>query len=375
MLSVYAGNVNRHTILQQMQQAVPTHAKVSATDRQTMVLTQKVSTLQQKRTASFSVSAYQSEPTRVKSAKEKKLSAEELKKLKYNFKQISAQLLRTKTSASAGQVVTKARNKVAQLKRQLKNGEEPSEELMSAITHAMQIQRVAEKRKKHLEQEEKIQRKSDSKQFDPSEQKRIEGNCDEEPEDALEQQLSALSDEIESKQNEETQNRMQESMEEMQLQMEEMMRQLQESMEEVQESFQADMQEMLEEMFGGMLEEAGGMDMLSELTEGMPGTLAEEMEPQDLEQLKKKHRCEEQRDIMEADMKYLKAMFDRLEKEKGNGACVSAEGTSAGAGNSSGDANFCNPGFFFSVSSQPDAPLMQETAPVTSEGANVDVSV
>lgn len=371
MLSVYAGNVNRHTMLQQMQQAVSTHANVSATDRQTMVLTQKVSTLQQKRTASFSVSAYQSEPTRVKSAKEKKLSAEELKKLKYNFKQISAQLLRTKTSASAGQVVTKARNKVAQLKRQLKNGEEPSEELMSAITHAMQIQRVAEKRKKHLEQEEKIQRKSDLKQFDPSEQKRIEGNSDEEPEVALEQQLSALSDEIESKQNEETQ----ENMEEMQLQMEEMMRQLQESMEEMQESLQVDMQEMLEEMFGEMLEEVGGKDMLSELAEGMPGTVAEEMEPQDLEQLKKKHRCEEQRDIMEADMKYLKAMFDRLEKEKENGSCLSAEGTSVGVGNSSGGANSCNPGIFFSVSSQPDASFLQETAAVTSEGSNVDVSV
>ena len=34
-----------------------------------------------------------------------------------------------------------------------------------------------------------------------------------------------------------------------------------------------------------------------------------------MKQLKKKHRCEEQRDIMEADMRYLKAMFDRLEKE------------------------------------------------------------
>lgn len=351
--------------------SISMHANVSATDRQTMMLTQKHSLLQQRNVASFSVSAYQSEPTRVKSAKEKKLSAEELKKLKYNFKQISAQLLRTKTSASAGQVVTKARNKVAQLKRQLKNGEEPSEELMSAIAHAMQIQRVAEKRKKHLEQEEEIQRKSDSGQFDPSKEKRIAGKSDAKSEDAWEQQLSALSGELEDKQNEE-QEKIQE---EMQLQMEEMMQQLQESMEEMQESFQADMQEMMEEMFAGMLEEMGGMDMLSELAEGLLGTVAEEMEPRDLEQLKKKHRCEEQRDIMEADMRYLKAMFDRLEKEKGNGSCLSAEGTSVGVGNSNGCANSCNPGIFFSVSVQPDASFLQETVPVTSEGANVDVSV
>ena len=39
-----------------------------------------------------------------------------------------------------------------------------------------------------------------------------------------------------------------------------------------------------------------------------------------MELLKKKHRSEELREIMEADMKYLKALFDKLEREKQEGA-------------------------------------------------------
>ena len=36
------------------------------------------------------------------------------------------------------------------------------------------------------------------------------------------------------------------------------------------------------------------------------------MTPEDLEQLKVKHRSDEARDILKADLKYLKALFDRL---------------------------------------------------------------
>ncbi len=40
------------------------------------------------------------------------------------------------------------------------------------------------------------------------------------------------------------------------------------------------------------------------------------MDPEDLELMKKKHRADEMRAIVEADMKYLKFMFDKLEKER-----------------------------------------------------------
>lgn len=46
------------------------------------------------------------------------------------------------------------------------------------------------------------------------------------------------------------------------------------------------------------------------------------MDPEDLEQMKKKHRSEELRKIMEADMKYLKAMFEKMAKEQQSGGSI-----------------------------------------------------
>lgn len=367
MLSVYAGIVNRQMMCQQMQQAaaVTSQRGVSGQDGQTLQLTQKINLLQPGKAAAFSVGTYQNEPTRIKSAKERKLSTEELKKLKYNFKLISAQLLRTKTSAGAAQVVTKARNKVAQLKRQIKNGEEPSEELLHAIAHAMQIQRVAEKRKKHLEQEEKMQRKSQpepAELIEEAEQKNSQISAGQTSDEELQNFLNHKEDSADWQQKE-WQDDMQAELE---LQMEEMAQELQENLGE-------DMQKMLEELFATMLEETSSMDMLSELADGLLGTAAQEMQPEELEKLKKKHRCEEQRDIMEADMKYLKAMFERLEKEKesGAGAILSGTGTAGGIGN----AGAVSPGLFVSVSSQPSAIPLQDFGTVQSEGGSVDVTV
>lgn len=52
--------------------------------------------------------------------------------------------------------------------------------------------------------------------------------------------------------------------------------------------------------------------LMDELTENAP----EDMRPEDLDLLKKKHRAKEQKEIAEADLQYLKAMFERLAKEK-----------------------------------------------------------
>ena len=40
------------------------------------------------------------------------------------------------------------------------------------------------------------------------------------------------------------------------------------------------------------------------------------MTPDQVDNLRKKHRSDEMKDIVEADMKYLKAMFNKLEREK-----------------------------------------------------------
>ena len=73
-----------------------------------------------------------------------------------------------------------------------------------------------------------------------------------------------------------------------------------------------ELEETLQELEQAM-SDANGLDELSD--ELMPAQ-EHNLDPEDLELLKKKHRAEELRDIMEADMKYLKAMFEKLAKEK-----------------------------------------------------------
>ena len=80
----------------------------------------------------------------------------ELKKLRYNFKAISAQILRSKTSTAAKAAVGKARAEVIRLKRMRQSGQYDEEELQYAIAHAMAMERVAKKKARHLQEEEMI---------------------------------------------------------------------------------------------------------------------------------------------------------------------------------------------------------------------------
>ncbi len=73
------------------------------------------------------------------------------------------------------------------------------------------------------------------------------------------------------------------------------------------------------------------------------------MSPEDLELLKKKHRSEEIRDIMDANRKYLRAMFEQLAREKqelSNGVSLQLSGT--------------------------EMPVQME-APIMTEGGTIDV--
>ena len=77
------------------------------------------------------------------------------KRLPYSYKQISTRLLQTKSSGSAHQVLISAKQKVASLRLMYKNGVYNDDEVFAALMHAQAITRVAKKRMKHLEEEEK----------------------------------------------------------------------------------------------------------------------------------------------------------------------------------------------------------------------------
>lgn len=238
------------------------------------------------------------------------------KRLQYNFKAVSAQILLSKNSNSASKAVTKARGTIAILLRKMKTGEYDDKEVELAIVHAKKMERIAKKRMKHLKQEEDIQQKGAASE--------MEDEFTEEMEDAAQAQELGLSEE------------------ELKQMLEEYQRQMQESMDEL-------MQETMEELS----EETG----LEELTEELAGAM-DSMDAEDLESLKKKHRSEEMRDIMDADMKYLRAIFNKLEKEK--------QALSNGSGNLSGVSLELS-GF--------DMPVEAPQMPVMAEGGSIDMSV
>ena len=80
------------------------------------------------------------------------------KRFPYNHKEISAQLMRTKTPGEASRVAARARRRVAQLMRSKKNSEYDEAEIEAALLHAEQMERVARKRRRNLEVEEQAER-------------------------------------------------------------------------------------------------------------------------------------------------------------------------------------------------------------------------
>lgn len=208
------------------------------------------------------------------------------KRVNYNMRQISARILKCKTSGSARMALTGARAKVAQLKRQMYDYGIDRYDLEHAIIHATKIMRVAKKKLKHLQEEEA------AKTGGPcaGEQEDMEEKLEEEfLEDTKTQGTpdGAGTEESEA----------------------EILRDLQQEIErEAMKAMQEEMQQMVQET----LEESG----LGELLEELGASFSADMDPDDLEAMKKKHRSEELKDILEADMKYLKAIFNKLQKEK-----------------------------------------------------------
>ena len=215
-----------------------------------------------------------------------------LKKVQYNMRQISSRVLASKTSNVARMAWTGAKSKVAQLKRKLYSGEYDLYELEHAIIHAMRIERVAEKKMKHLQEEEAAKKGG-----------LCNGNLTDKGEKPLEYapaNKDSYSDDAFNDVMLEIERNMQQRMQ-----------------RELQDEIQKILQEINEIINEDIYEELSSSEI--------------DIDPDDLEAMKKKHRSQELRDIIEADMKYLKAMFDRIQREQDAG--VSGETGALGASN------------------------------------------
>ena len=76
------------------------------------------------------------------------------KKLNYNYKEVSNQLLRAKKPQGASNALTKAKSKLATLRRCAASGEYDSKEISAAIAHARRMVECAQLKVRHLKQEE-----------------------------------------------------------------------------------------------------------------------------------------------------------------------------------------------------------------------------
>lgn len=240
----------------------------------------------------------------IKSAKSQETKK---KSLPYSYKQISTRLLNAKKSDNAHQVLISAKQKVASLRLMYKGGVYDDNEVFNALMHAQAITRVAKKRMKHLEEEERVEQKGGGL---------CEADLEEKTEKGITKQLQ------EEDRSDVNLQRMQKLMEQYERMMEETMKALER------------------------------VDDMDEFSEDMGISVRQSMDPEDLEMMKKKHRSDEMKEIMEADVRYLKAMFDKFEKDKQtvssnaygmngynrNGVSLELGGMSISAGSSPGAA-------------------------------------
>lgn len=242
------------------------------------------------------------------------------KKLTYNYKRLSNQIMQAKTSINAKQVSTKTKFQIADLRMKLISGDYNYTDIHNALVHAEKIARVAKKRLKNLQEEESIEKTGRRGITDPEEMEEQK----EENEEILD--TTSMS---------------------------------QEELKELADELQEELKKIEEELEKATSSE----DLMEEFVQGSN----RQMDPKDLEMLKKKHRADELRDIMKADMEYLKALFDKLAKEKQESANI-ARGDSDNSSDASGNIS----GVSLELGGV-DIPVETTDAPVEVAGTNVDV--
>lgn len=260
---------------------------------------------------------------RITTTKSNNKSIKKKKRLPYNFNKVSNQILMSKSANNARAAQSSARRMTAVLAQQLRSGEYDDEDIKNALVHAKRMERIAKKRVKHMMEEERAKG----------------GTCFIQEEQKDSDDMELLEEEQGTKMTDE---------------------ELEELMQEVEELMQETLQE---------LEATEG---LRDLADEMMTSVQKDMAPEDLDRLKKKHRADEMREIMEANMKYLKALFDKLEREKR--ANTNGSGSSSNSGSASGQSSGSPQGVSMEIMGN-DVSVQATEAPIAVEGGSVDISV
>lgn len=300
-------------------------------------------------------------------SRSKKPDKAKTKKLNYNFKEVSSFLMKAKTSGSARRAVAMAQRKVIMLRKKLKKGEYNDQEVESALEHAKAIERAAKKHLKNLQKEERTKRRMQSEELEDeffSEDK--EKSYGDILQEAMQgsRESGFLADGVQNMVQDAMAHGMPDSFEE---QIAYGQEQLERLTELVQQGVQETMEELLDDTVESVLVSGKGT---FEMTEESLEIIPLKPEPEEFETKKKKHRSDVMRDIVEADNKYLKAFFERLQKEK-----QSAAGGAGGSfGNSgSSDLGFSNLSAGVSLELRGESVPVKTPASVAAAGGSVDV--
>lgn len=96
------------------------------------------------------------------------------KRLNYNHREISGQLVRAKKVQSASTVLTRAKGKLAALQRCAGTGQYDQKEVTNAIAHARRMVRCAQLKVKHLKEEESEQKSHQKKSGNETQERKNE---------------------------------------------------------------------------------------------------------------------------------------------------------------------------------------------------------
>ena len=236
----------------------------------------------------------------------------EKKKVKYSFKKISSKIISSKTSTAAREAVSQAKREIQKLKAARRSGKYDPEEIEAALDHAKAMERIARKKVKHLEEEEMAAAARRGKR-DPLTDEKYEDKYDEKCEE--DEDFEDYGDDVEDP-------------EELREYEEELLEyddsELSDASFEDELSFingmgetVRDLSEELVDEIEALLEEIG----LDDLTDSLL-SVDTDMDAADLKELKMKHRNKEMKEMVEADAKYLKAVFEHLAKLKAGGSGI-----------------------------------------------------
>ena len=226
------------------------------------------------------------------------------KRLNYSYQKVSSMVIMAKTSVSASKAVLAARRSLSDLKRKLKNSDCSDEEKEAALTHASRMIRVAYKKKKNLELEELVEKTMDADEREEnSENVGEEISLDNEWDTSGEEDEG--SDNLEDGLDEYGNNELEICGDEYS----EVVGELTEENFDVNDSLGASEEIISEDDIGELMDEfiSEMNEEINELLDAME-IVNPHMDEEHFKKLKTKHRCDEQKDIVKADMDYLKSM-------------------------------------------------------------------